>query len=217
MLFVTGTDTGVGKTVVSAWLCLHSGADYWKPVQSGYSAATGADRDADEVARLSGARVHPERHLLSLARSPQEAAAAEGLRIGLDDFSLPRTERPLVIEGAGGVLVPLNEEETMLDLMARLGAPVLVAARTGLGTINHTCLTLAALRARNLPVIGVILCGQANQGNDDANAEANVQAIERFGHVRVLAQLPPLSPLTREALQRVAPAPEALDWVRWKP
>ncbi|MDP3425805.1 MAG: dethiobiotin synthase, partial [Humidesulfovibrio sp.] len=146
-LFVTGTDTGVGKTVVCAWLCLHSGADYWKPVQSGYSAATGADRDADEVARLSGARVHPERHLLRLARSPQEAAAAEGLRIGLEDFSLPRTERPLVIEGAGGVLVPLNEDETMLDLMVRLGAPVLVAARTGLGTINHTCLTLAALRA----------------------------------------------------------------------
>lgn len=208
-LFVTGTDTGVGKTVVSAWLCLHSGADYWKPVQSGYSSATGADRDADEVARLSGARVHPERHLLRLARSPGEAAAAEGLRISLDDFFLPRTERPLVIEGAGGVLVPLNEDETMLDLMARLGAPVLVAARTGLGTINHTCLTLAALRARNLPIFGIILCGQP----DHANAEA----IERFGHVRVLAQLPPLSPLTRETLQRLAPAPETLDWVRWKP
>jgi dethiobiotin synthetase/malonyl-CoA O-methyltransferase len=204
-VFVTGTDTGVGKTVASAWLCLHTGADYWKPVQSGYP----PDRDADEVARLSGARIHPERYLLRLARSPQEAAAAEDLRIGLDDFSLPQTERPLVIEGAGGVLVPLNEDETMLDLMARLSAPVVVAARTGLGTINHTCLTLAALRARALPVLGVILCGEANQ--------ANAEAIEHFGNVRVLGHIPPLTPLSREALLRVSPVREALEWVRWKP
>jgi len=208
-IFVTGTDTGVGKTVVSAWLCLHSGADYWKPVQSGHSPTTGADRDADEVARLSGARVHPERHLLRLARSPFEAASAQGLRIGLDDFSLPQTDRPLVIEGAGGVLAPLNEDETMLDLMARLGAPVLVVARTGLGTINHTCLTLSALRARNLFVFGVVLSGQLDQ--------ANAEAIEHFGNVRVLAHIPPLTPLSRGALLRVAPTREALDWVRWKP
>jgi len=208
-VFVTGTDTGVGKTVASAWLCLHTGADYWKPVQSGYYPTTGADRDADEVARLSGARCHPERFLLRLPRSPHEAAASEDLRLGLDDFALPRTERPLVIEGAGGVLVPLNEDETMLDLMARLAAPVLVVARTGLGTINHCCLTIQALRARNLFVLGVLLCGEADQPNREA--------IERFGAVRVLGHIPPLAPLTREALHHVAPAPEALDWVRWKP
>ncbi|MDQ7835937.1 MAG: dethiobiotin synthase [Humidesulfovibrio sp.] len=204
-IFVTGTDTGVGKTVASAWLCLHSGADYWKPIQSGHP----PDRDAEDVARLSGARIHPERHLLRLARSPFEAATAEGLRIGLDDFALPATERPLVMEGAGGVLVPLNEDQTMLDLMVSLAAPVVVVARTGLGTINHTCLTLQALRARNLFVTGVILCGEADQPNREA--------IERFGNVRVLAHIPPLAPLTRDALQRVAPSREALDWVRWKP
>lgn len=207
-IFVTGTDTGVGKTVASAWLCLHTGADYWKPVQTGYHPPERADRDADEVARLSGAHVHPERHLLRLPRSPHEAAAEEGLRLSLDDFVPPRTGRPLVMEGAGGVLVPLNEDKTMLDLMARLSAPVLVVARTGLGTINHTCLTLQALRARNLFVLGVVLCGP-----DDP---ANRQAIERFGNVRVLGHLPPLEPLTREALLRIAPAPEAVDWVRWK-
>ncbi len=215
-VFVTGTDTGVGKTVASAWLCLHTGADYWKPIQSGFP----PDRDAVEVARLSGARVYPERYLLRLARSPFEAAAHEGLRIGLDDFSLPRPQppdlqtdlqtggRPLVIEGAGGVLVPLNEDATMLDLMERLAAPVVVAARTGLGTINHTCLTLAALRARALPVLGVILCGPLD--------ETTRAAIEHFGTVRVLGHIPQLDPLTRESLLRVAPAPEALDWVRWK-
>lgn len=208
-VFVTGTDTDVGKTVASAWLCLHTGADYWKPVQTGYAPATMDDRDAGAVARLSGARVHPERHLLSLARSAHEAAAKEGLRISLDDFRLPATDRPLVIEGAGGVLAPLNEDETMLDLMAHLAAPVIVVARTGLGTINHTGLTLQALRGRHLFVLGVILCG--------ASDPANRQAVEHFGNVRVLGHIPPLVPLTREGLQRLAPAPEALDWVRWRP
>ncbi|MBU1230747.1 MAG: dethiobiotin synthase [Proteobacteria bacterium] len=203
-VFVTGTDTGVGKTVASAWLCLHTGADYWKPVQTGYP----PDRDAKDVEHLSGARIHPERHRLLLPRSPQEAAAREGLRIGLDDFACPRTSRPLVIEGAGGVLAPLNEEATMLDLMARLAAPVLVVARAGLGTINHTCLTLLALRGRSLPVLGVLLCGEP----DDANR----QAIEHHGRVRVLGHIPPLEPLTRAALSGVAPAAEALDWVRWR-
>lgn len=203
-VFITGTDTGVGKTVASAWLCLHAGADYWKPVQTGYP----PDRDADVVEHLSGARIHPERHCFRLPRSPQEAAEREGLRIGLDDFACPQTSRPLVIEGAGGVLAPLNEEDTMLDLMTRLAAPVLVVARAGLGTINHTCLTLLALRGRNLPLLGVLLCGEP----DDANR----QAIEHFGRVRVLGHIPPLGPLTRAALSGVAPAAEALDWVRWR-
>lgn len=204
-VFVTGTDTDAGKTVASAWLCLHSGADYWKPIQSGHP----PDRDAATVIRLSGARAHPERHLLLAPLSPYHAAGREGLRITLDDFRLPETSRPLVIEGAGGVLVPVNESETMLDLMAWLGAPVIVAARSGLGTINHTCLTLAALRSRGLPVLGVILSGPANPENR--------AAIEQFGNTRVLAEIPPLDPLNREALARLAPGPTALDWVRWKP
>lgn len=203
-VFVTGTDTDAGKTVACAWLCLNTGADYWKPIQSGHP----PDRDADTVARLSGALIHPERYLLRAPLSPHEAAEREGLRIELDDFTLPATNRPLVIEGAGGVLVPLNHRHTMLDLMARLGAPVLVAAKSGLGTINHTCLTLQALRARNLPVLGVILCGEPNASNREA--------IERFGNTRVLAEIPRLQPLTRAALQTIAPRPEALEWVRWK-
>lgn len=204
-VFVTGTDTDAGKTVACAWLCLHSGADYWKPIQSGHP----PDRDAETVIRLSGARAHPERFLLRAPLSPHHAAAREDLRISLDDFRLPETSRPLVIEGAGGVLAPVNESATMLDLMARLAAPVIVAARSGLGTINHTCLTLAALNGRGLPVLGVILCGPANPENR--------AAIEHFGHTRVLAEIPPLDPLNREALQRLAPGQSALDWVRWKP
>ena len=203
-LFVTGTDTDAGKTVVSAWLCLHSGADYWKPIQSGHP----PDKDSDAVARLSGARIHPERHLLRQALSPHQAAQLEGRRIDLDDFRLPETLRPLVIEGAGGVLVPINESATMLDLMLRLGAPVVLAARSGLGTVNHTCLSLAALRARGVPVLGVVLCGPPNA--------ANQRDIEHFGNVKVLAEIPPLAPLTRDALSHVPPRPEALEWIRWK-
>lgn len=203
-LFVTGTDTDVGKTVVSAWLCLHSGADYWKPIQSGHP----PDKDSDTVARLSGARIHPERHLLRQPLSPHQAAQLEDKRIELDDFHLPETSRPLVIEGAGGVLVPLNASATMLDLMQRLGAPVVLAARSGLGTVNHACLSLAALRERGLPVLGVILCGPPNA--------ANRRDIEHFGNVKVLAEIPPLMPLTRDALANVPPRPDALEWIRWK-
>lgn len=204
-VFVTGTDTDAGKTVACAWLCLHSGADYWKPVQSGHP----PDRDADAVARLSGAHIHPERHLLRATLSPAEAARLEGVDISLDDFTVPRTTRPLVIEGAGGVLVPLTDRHTMLDLMERLRAPVLVVGRSGLGTINHTCLTLLALRQRHLPVLGVILCGEPDP--------ANRAAIERFGNTRVLAEIPRLATLSRQALLTVPPTPEALEWVRWKP
>ena len=203
-VFVTGTDTDAGKTVASAWLCLHAGADYWKPIQSGHP----PDRDADVVARLSGAHVHPERHLLRAPLSGHDAAKLEGKRIDLDDFRLPATSRPLVIEGAGGVLVPINESATTLDLIERLGAPVIIAARSTLGTINHTCLTLMALRARHVPVLGVVLSGPLNSGNR--------AGIEHFGNVKILAELPPLEPLTREALARIAPLPGALDWIRWK-
>jgi dethiobiotin synthetase/malonyl-CoA O-methyltransferase len=203
-VFVTGTDTDAGKTVVSAWLCLHAGADYWKPIQTGHP----PDRDADIVTLLSGAHAHPERHLLRAPLSGYDAARLEGKRIELDDFQLPQTSRPLVIEGAGGVLVPISETACTLDLMVRLGAPVIVAARSGLGTINHTCLTLMALRSRSLPILGVVLSGPPNPGNR--------AAIEHFGNTKILAEIPPLNPLSREALQRVAPQPGALDWIRWK-
>jgi dethiobiotin synthetase len=203
-VFVTGTDTDAGKTIVSAWLCLHSGADYWKPIQSGHP----PDRDAEIVAKLSGAHIHPERHLFRASLSPYDAARLENQRIELDDFRLPATARPLVIEGAGGVLVPVTENATMLDLMQCFGAPVIVAARSGLGTINHTCLTLMALRSRGIPVLGVVLSGPCNPGNRGG--------IEHFGNVKVLGEIPPLDPLSRESLKRVAPLPGALDWIRWK-
>lgn len=189
--FVTGTDTGVGKTVASAWLVHHLDGDYWKPVQSGLEGET----DVAAVLRLSGAspgRMHPSAHVFKAPLSPHAAAALEGVTIDLADFRLPATGRPLVVEGAGGVLVPLNGEALMVDLMVRLALPVVVVSRTALGTINHTLLTLEALRHRGLEVAGVVLAGPPNPGNREA--------IREYGRVAILGEIPPLEPLTRGAI-----------------
>lgn len=181
-VFVTGTDTDVGKTMVSAWLVRSWRADYWKPVQSG----VGQGADIEVIRQVCpDARLHPSAYLLSQPLSPHDAAEKDGLRIRLGAFALPATDRTLVVEGAGGVLVPLNDRHLMVDLMEHLGLPIIVVARSGLGTINHTLLTLEALRHRNLPIAGVILNGPHNP--------ANRAAIEHFGKAEVIGELPPLS------------------------
>ena len=190
-LFITGTDTGIGKTITSAWLCKHWQADYWKPVQSGLDGGT----DSEWVKSLSGANVHPETYRLTQPLSPHQAADIDGVKIQLGDFSLPQAER-LIIEGAGGCMVPLNWRDTMLDLMAHLGSCALLVARSRLGTINHTCLSLQALKAAGVPVLGVVMVGQQGQLGSVANREA----IEHFGEVPVLAELPHFGTVNPEAL-----------------
>ena len=183
-LFVTGTDTGVGKTVVSAVLATSRGWGYWKPIQ------TGAESDTAEVARLAGCQVHDEGVRLPEPLSPHLAASLANTRIALTDLHIP--EGNWIVEGAGGVLVPINERETMLDLMTMLTLPVVVAARTTLGTINHTLLTLAALRSRELSIEKVVMVGEPNRENR--------AAIERYGQVTV-DEVPWLDPLTPEAIR----------------
>ena len=154
-LFVTGTDTGVGKSYVAALLVAGLEAAYWKPVQSG------ADADADWVRRVAGLpaeRVLPETYRLRAPLSPHEAARREGVQIEMSRFVLPKRKR-LIVEGAGGVMVPLDDRHLMVDLMVDLGLPVLVVARSELGTINHTLLTLDQLRRRGCPLLGVVVNG----------------------------------------------------------
>ncbi|PQJ24813.1 dethiobiotin synthase [Limnobacter sp. SAORIC-690] len=186
-LFVTGTDTGIGKTITSAWLCKHWQADYWKPLQSGLEGGS----DSEWIARLSGRAVHPELYRLTQPLSPHQAADIDGVKIQLGDFVLPTAER-LVVEGAGGCMVPLNWRDTMLDLMKHLGSCALLVARSGLGTINHTCLSLQALKSAGVPVLGVVMVGETNP--------ANREAIEHFGEVPVLAELPVFTELSPQAL-----------------
>jgi dethiobiotin synthetase len=159
-IIVTGTDTGIGKTVFAAALSGHLGASYWKPVQSGLDGET----DSEAIVRLGGApaeRIIPEAYRLRTPASPHQAAKIDGVAIDAEGLSIPRLSSPLVIEGAGGLMVPLTERWTFLDVFARWRRPVVLCARTELGTINHTLLSLAALRRRAVPVLGVAFIGDA--------------------------------------------------------
>lgn len=186
-LVVTGTDTGVGKTVVAAGLAGHLAVPYWKPVQAGLDAGT----DRETVAALSGGQVLPEAYRLATPCSPHQAAAIDGVTI--DPARLVPPEGPVVIEGAGGVLVPLSEDLLYADLFARWQIPVVLVARTALGTINHSLLSLEALRTRGVPVAGIAFVGEAN-----AETERVIGAI---GQVRRLGRLPWLDPLDARTLR----------------
>jgi dethiobiotin synthetase len=185
---VTGTDTGIGKTVFAAALTAALGGVYWKPVQAGLDGET----DSETVPRLSGAPVLPEAWRLKLAASPHKAAAAEGVRIDADALTLPQTDRPLVAEGAGGLLVPLNERALYIDVFARWGVPLILCAATRLGTINHTLLSLEAIRARDIALLGIAFIGEAN---DDSES-----IICRLGNAKRLGRLDPVAPLDGEHL-----------------
>ncbi|MES2752686.1 MAG: dethiobiotin synthase [Pseudomonadota bacterium] len=190
-IIVTGTDTGIGKTVFSAGLAGALDAFYWKPVQAGLDDET----DRQTVLRLSGLsdeRVLPEAYRLKTPASPHLAAKIDGVVIDPQALALPDTDRPLVVEGAGGLLVPLTSSLTYIDVMARWRAPVVLCARTTLGTINHTLLSIEALRSRDIPVLGVAFIGDENAPSE--------QVIAEMGLVRHLGRLPHLTPLTRDTL-----------------
>lgn len=194
--FITGTDTGVGKTFVSAVLMAGLGAAYWKPVQSGLQEMT----DTDRVRRMTGLPDHlflPETYRLTQPLSPHAAAAHDGITICLEAFPQPDLDRypRLIVEGAGGVMVPLNSGQFMTDLMKYLNLPVLLVARSGLGTINHTLLSLEKLRRCGLEVFGVVLNGPQNLRNR--------QAIEHYGRLPVLAEVEPLSGIRPESLKEI--------------
>lgn len=194
-LFVSGTDTGIGKTVVSAALTLGGKGCYWKPVQSGLREET----DTQYVQRTTGLpddRFHAERYRLSEPLSPHASAEIDGMRIRLREFELPEPgKRPLVVEGAGGLLVPLNDRQMIIDLIAYLELPVLLVARSELGTLNHTFLSLEALRRKEIPVIGVVMNGPQNEGNR--------RAIEKYGRVDVLAEIEPREHVDPPALKEM--------------
>jgi dethiobiotin synthetase len=194
--FVTGTDTNVGKTVVSALLCAALNAFYWKPIQ------TGTIDDWDRVtvmklALLPKERTIPEAYDFAPPVSPHLAAQKAGVRIDLRKIRMPiiDAQENLIAEGAGGALVPINNKELMTDLMRHLKLPVILVARTALGTINHTLLSLAALRGARLKVHGVVMVGKPNLENR--------RAIEHYGDAQVLGVVPPLKQLNRAALLHV--------------
>ncbi|MCF8882282.1 dethiobiotin synthase [Erythrobacter sp. SN021] len=184
---VTGTDTDVGKTVFAAALTGALDAHYWKPVQAGLE--EGGDRA--QVARLAGLaedRVLPEAYRLATPCSPHRAAEIDGVIIDPDGLALP-PQRPLVVEGAGGALVPLGGDLLYADLFAHWGLPTVVVARTALGTINHSLLTIEALRARGVPVHGIAFVGEAIE--DSEATICRMGAVERLGRLPMLDSLEP--------------------------
>ncbi len=196
---VTGTDTGLGKTVFAAALTAAVNGIYWKPVQAGLNGET----DTQIVARLSGRPVLPESYRFKLAASPHRAAAAEGVTIDPAHLSLPEIAVPLIVEGAGGLLVPLTGDTLFIDVFARWNVPLILCARTALGTINHTLLSLEAIRARNIPLLGIAFIGEANDESE--------RIIGKFGKAKRLGRLDPVVPLGTENLARAFAAGFALE------
>lgn len=195
-LFVTGTDTGIGKTVVSAMLTLGLRARYWKPVQSGLEEETDT-QFVERVTELPEIHFAEERFRLTAPLSPHASAAMDGIEIHLRDFVLPLATEGggIVVEGAGGLMVPLNSTHMMVDLIDYLNLPVILVTRTSLGTINHTLLSIEQLRRRSIPIIGVIM-----NGSDNA---LNREAIEFYGKIPVIGMVKPLDVIDRHTLQNV--------------
>jgi dethiobiotin synthetase len=191
-IIVTGTDTGIGKTVFAAALAGALDAVYWKPVQAGIEDET----DTETVQRLSGLpseRMLPEAYRLKTPASPHLAAERDGVAIDPAALVLPDTTRPLVVEGAGGLLVPLTRDLLYIDVIAQWRAPVVLCARTTLGTINHSLLSTEALRARGIDILGIVFMG-------DKNVETE-RIIINVGRVPHLGRLPHLAPLTADSLR----------------
>ena len=189
-IIVTGTDTDIGKTVFAAGLTAALGARYWKPVQAGL--ADGSDAASVVTLGVPADRVVPEAYRLTTPCSPHLAAEIDGVTIDPDRLILPEVDGLLVVEGAGGVMVPVTRNLIFADLFARWAKPVVLVARTGLGTINHSLLSIEALRSRGVPILGIAFVGDAVE-----DSEATIAAL---GDVRRLGRLPRLDPLNAATL-----------------
>lgn len=204
-VFVTGIGTEVGKTVTAALLVRALRADYWKPVQSGDLGWTDTMKVQAWAGETAG-RIHAERYRLNLPMSPHASAADDGVSIRLNDFELPQTDNFLVVEGAGGLQVPLNDKDCMLDLIPQLGLPVVLVSRHYLGSINHTLLSVEALRHRNIPIAGLIFNGAPHPSTEGI--------IEKMTGIRPLFRLGEMQELNEECferqVQRVGPACKSL-------
>lgn len=191
-IVVAGTDTGIGKTIFAAALTGALNGAYWKPVQSGLDGET----DSETVARLSGVpaqQILPEAYRLKTPASPHIGAAIDGIEIDPERLTPPRTSCPLVIELAGGLMVPLTPRLLQIDLLQRWKLPVVLVSSTRLGTINHSLLSIEALKARAIPLLGIAFTGEP--------AAEPIRTIAELGRVKVLGRLPHVAALDNESLR----------------
>ncbi|MBX7205144.1 MAG: dethiobiotin synthase [Bacteroidia bacterium] len=199
---VVGIHTGIGKTVASAVLAKAWNMDYWKPIQAGSLDSS----DSIMVQQWSGQFVHPERYLLNEASSPHAAAKKEQVQIQLSDFVLPSSQRSILVETAGGLFSPVNDEFTMLDLVKHLQLPVVVVMANYLGSINHSMLTLEVLKQHKIKIAGLVFCGETNK-------ESEAFILQHTRH-RVIARIPFVNPISKEFITQQASQllPETEIW-----
>lgn len=191
--FITAIDTDSGKTLVASILCEALGADYWKPVQCGMPRDT---ETASTLVTNEHCVFHKEMYLLKTPASPHAAASRDGIRISLDDFQVPVTKNDLIIEGAGGCLVPLNDKDFVIDMVARFNSTIILVADLYLGSINHTLLTVEAIRQRKLPLKGIIFNGTSNPDSEEI--------IQRHTAIPCLLHIHREVELTKKTIKRYA-------------
>jgi len=184
--FITGIGTDVGKTVASAIVTQALEADYWKPIQAG-------ELDSSDRLRVQSlidncnSKSYPETYCLNHPISPHAAAERDGIEIDINSFEMPKTENHLVIEGAGGLLVPINKKNTILDLIAKLKCEVILVSRHYLGSINHTLMSIEILKQRKIPIKGILFNGNENKDTEFIIKEmTGIQALGRIDELEVL-------------------------------
>ncbi len=200
--FVTGIGTGIGKTLISAILTEYLQADYWKPIQSGDLDKSDSLFIAKHISN-SKSKIHPESYRFKNPLSPHAAAKLENTTISLDKIQLPSTENSLIIEGAGGLYVPLNQDDFIIDLIKKLEVPVILVSQIYLGSINHSLLSIAALKQYQIPIAGIIF-------NGDRNPETE-SIIEKHSQIPILGHIPILR------LNQAAEIKQASQFLNWKP
>jgi len=193
--FVTGIDTNIGKTVVAAILVEALNADYWKPIQSGDLHYT----DTDKVKELVNEKsiLYPETYRLNNPLSPHASAKLDNISISLDSFQLPKTNNNLIVEGAGGLLVPINEDGSYLsDIIVKLGMEVILVSKNYLGSINHTLLSIEYLKSKSISIKGIIIVGEKNESSESI--------ITKNTEVNILHRVPMAESVTREFIKEQA-------------
>ena len=190
-LFVTGIGTDVGKTVISAILTQKLQADYWKPIQAGELDNTDSMKVSQWVENSTSV-IHPEAYRLTESMSPHAAAERDGVNIEMGNIIIPKTARNLIIEGAGGLMVPLNQYDLVIDLISHLQADAVLVSRHYLGSINHTILSIEALRSRNIAIAGIIFNGDENRDTESI--------IESVCAVPILGRIPKIDNLNQHSI-----------------
>lgn len=195
IFFITGIGTNVGKTIVAAILAEALKADYWKPIQAG-NVESSDPMIVSNLVSNKESEIHPPTYSFELPASPNFAAENEGVEINLKKIKIPYTKNTLIIEGAGGLMVPLNKKDLVIDLISYLNVPVILIVQNYLGAINHTILSIEALRKRNISIAGIIYNG--------GSRSENINFIEQYSNIKTLYIIPELEVINKEIISREA-------------